>query len=200
MKPASCSKAPAGATASRMAARKLGDSLAGQRTRRDGVVGGNRLPRQVALVAGHQMRGPGTRRGRSAPGRRLRAAARDPPPPASDRHRPWPGKLRSIPSVSTSSAPSRMPAVSKSFTGMPPMDAVSETRSRVVPGMSVTMARSCSSRRLKRLLLPTLGRPTMASVRPPRHQRAVLEAGGQAGDAIRNRARGGAESRRRARR
>jgi hypothetical protein len=48
------------------------------------------------------------------------------------------------------------------------MEAVSETRSRVVPGALSTMARSCSSRRLKRLLLPTLGRPTMASVRPAR--------------------------------
>ena len=48
------------------------------------------------------------------------------------------------------------------------MAAASETRSRVVPGMSVTMARSCSSSRLNRLLLPTLGRPTMASVSPAR--------------------------------
>ena len=80
-----------------------------------------------------------------------------------------------------------MPAVSYSFTGMPPMAAVSETRSRVVPGISVTMARSCSSRRLNRLLLPTLGRPTMASVRPLAHQPAVLEAGGQPADALRDR-------------
>src|ERR1039458_8679186 len=34
---------------------------------------------------------------------------------------------------------------------MPAMEAVSDTTSRVVPGMSVTMARSCSKRRLKRL-------------------------------------------------
>ena len=33
-------------------------------------------------------------------------------------------------------------------------------------GISVTMARSCSSSRLNRLLLPTLGRPTIASVIP----------------------------------
>ena len=54
------------------------------------------------------------------------------------------------------------------------MAAVSETTSRVVPGMSVTMARSCSSRRLNRLLLPTLGRPTMASVSPVVHQRCRM--------------------------
>ena len=51
-------------------------------------------------------------------------------------------------------------------TGMPPMETVSLTRSRVVPGVAVTMARSRSTRRLNRLDLPTLGRPTMASVRP----------------------------------
>ena len=49
---------------------------------------------------------------------------------------------------------------------MPSMAALSETRSRVVPGISVTMARSCSRSRLNRLLLPTLGRPTMARVKP----------------------------------
>ena len=59
-----------------------------------------------------------------------------------------------------------MPAVSTKRTGMPLSEAVSETVSRVVPGISVTIARSCSSRRLKRLLLPTFGRPTMASVNP----------------------------------
>ncbi len=42
----------------------------------------------------------------------------------------------------------------------------SVTRSRVVPGVAVTMARSRSTSRLKSELLPALGRPTMASVRP----------------------------------
>ena len=46
------------------------------------------------------------------------------------------------------------------------MATVSLTRSRVVPGVAVTMARSRSTRRLNRLDLPTFGRPTMASVRP----------------------------------
>src|ERR1035438_7605380 len=73
-----------------------------------------------------------------------------------------------MPSRSTNSPVCLIPAVSHSFTGMPPMEAVSLTRSRVVPGVSVTMARPCSSRRLNRLLLPTLGRPTMASVSPCR--------------------------------
>ena len=36
----------------------------------------------------------------------------------------------------------------------------------VVPGWAVTMARSRSTRQLNRLDLPTLGRPTMARVRP----------------------------------
>ena len=70
----------------------------------------------------------------------------------------------------------RMPAVSTSLTGMPSRVVVSVTRSRVVPGMSVTMARSCSSRRLKRLLLPTLGGPTMARVKPWSEPDSVAEA------------------------
>ncbi len=59
-----------------------------------------------------------------------------------------------------------MPAVSTSLTGMPAMATVSLTKSRVVPGVAVTMARSRSTSRLNKLDLPTLGRPTMASVRP----------------------------------
>ena len=72
------------------------------------------------------------------------------------------------------------PRYRRSVTGMPSSEAVSETRSRVVPGMSVTMARSCSSSRLNRLLLPTFGRPTIASVKPFVHQLAVGEACGEA--------------------
>ena len=78
------------------------------------------------------------------------------------------------------------------------MAATSETRSRVVPGMSVTMARSCSSSRLKRLLLPTLGRPTMARVKPDAHQLAVGEARGQAIEALLDRARAAARFHRQA--
>ena len=52
---------------------------------------------------------------------------------------------------------------------------LSETKSRVVPGISVTMARSCSSRRLNRLLLPTFGRPAMASVKPSNTRLAARE-------------------------
>ncbi|MND01355.1 hypothetical protein D3C83_203170 [compost metagenome] len=61
-----------------------------------------------------------------------------------------------------------MPAVSMILTGKPRIAKNSVTQSRVVPGCAVTMARSCSSRLLNRLDLPTLGRPRMASVIPPR--------------------------------
>ena len=122
------------------------------------------------------------------------------PPPASGRHPPWPGSCARCPAISTRPAASRMPAVSKSLTGMPPIAAVSETRSRVVPGMSVTMARSCSSRRLNRLLLPTLGRPTMASVSPARTSPPYWKLAASCADAVADRRPGGAGSRRRARR
>src|SRR5579884_894948 len=71
-----------------------------------------------------------------------------------------------MPMDSASSAASRRPAVSISSIGMPPMDTRSVTRSRVVPGMAVTMARSRSTSRLKSDDLPTLGRPTMANASP----------------------------------
>ncbi len=71
-----------------------------------------------------------------------------------------------MPIDSASSRASRMPAVSTSLTGMPPIATVSLTRSRVVPGVAVTMARSRSTRRLNKLDLPTFGRPTIASVNP----------------------------------
>ena len=48
---------------------------------------------------------------------------------------------------------------------------VSVTRSRVVPGDAVTMARSRWTRRLKSEVLPALGRPTMARRKPSRTTR-----------------------------
>ena len=56
--------------------------------------------------------------------------------------------------------------MSTSSMGMPSSEIRSVTRSRVVPGVAVTMARSRSTRRLKSELLPAFGRPTMARVRP----------------------------------
>ncbi len=76
-------------------------------------------------------------------------------------------RLRSTPMSSARSRVSlRMPAVSTSTRGMPFRFSVSSSVSRVVPGMGVTMARSARNRALSRLLLPTLGWPTMA-VRMP---------------------------------
>ena len=73
---------------------------------------------------------------------------------------------RSTPSCSTASAVSRRPAVSTSRRRTPPQRTDSSTVSRVVPGMSVTMARSYPARAFRREDLPALGRPTMA-VRTP---------------------------------
>jgi hypothetical protein len=71
-----------------------------------------------------------------------------------------------IPMLSASSRASRIPAVSTSSTGIPPIATVSLTRSRVVPGCAVTIARSRSTSRLNKLDFPTFGRPTIASVNP----------------------------------
>ena len=72
-----------------------------------------------------------------------------------------------------------MPAVSTSRTGMPSMATVSVTRSRVVPGVAVTMARSRSTRRLNRLDLPTLGRADDGQRQAFMHNFAESEAGEQ---------------------
>ena len=61
--------------------------------------------------------------------------------------------------------------MSMSWTGMPSRETCSVTRSRVVPGVAVTMARSRWTKRLKREDLPALGRPTMARVKPLRTMR-----------------------------
>ena len=52
--------------------------------------------------------------------------------------------------------------------GMPPTSAYSSMASRVVPGISVTMARSSRRSALSRLDFPTFGFPTIAVVRPSR--------------------------------
>ena len=57
----------------------------------------------------------------------------------------------------------RMPAVSMNRTGPSGVSTRVSMASLVVPGMSCTMARSSPIRRLKRVDLPTLGRPTMAT-------------------------------------
>ena len=99
-------------------------------------------------------------------------------------------RLRAMPSCSTSSTASRRPAVSTSSRGIPSSEMRSVTRSRVVPGVAVTMARSRSTSRLKSELLPALGRPTIASVSPsctmrPRANEASSAASGgiELGDA-----------------
>ena len=73
---------------------------------------------------------------------------------------------RWTPSASTVSSVSRIPAVSISRSRVEPTMTDSSTVSRVVPGMSVTMARSKPASALSRLDFPTFGRPTMAAATP----------------------------------
>ena len=68
--------------------------------------------------------------------------------------------------VSISSSDSLMPAVSISSAGTPPKPRGSLMVSLVVPGKAVTMALGRPSKLLKRLDLPTFGRPTKAIVKP----------------------------------
>mmetsp|Transcript_17138 Transcript_17138/g.47522 ORF Transcript_17138/g.47522 Transcript_17138/m.47522 type:complete len:275 (-) Transcript_17138:585-1409(-) len=86
---------------------------------------------------------------------------------------------RSTPKRSTLSTLSRMPAVSSSVRGTPPTTKPASTTSRVVPAISVTIARSLELHALSRLDFPTFGRPTMATVMPERSNvpvRAVRKA------------------------
>src|SRR5262245_55851585 len=69
---------------------------------------------------------------------------------------------RMRPEIAAGAASSR-PAVSISVTWWPPSDASPSRRSRVSPGISDTRAVRLAVRRLNRVDLPTLGRPTMAT-------------------------------------
>ncbi len=75
---------------------------------------------------------------------------------------------RSTPIFSTISSVCRMPAVSRTTKGKPPILTISSITSRVVPGTSVTMALFSLTKRLSKLDLPTLGLPTMAVSIPSR--------------------------------
>ena len=73
---------------------------------------------------------------------------------------------RSTPICSTVSNVSLIPAVSNTWMGVPPTTKVDSITSRVVPGKSVTIARSLWLQALSKLDLPTLGRPTIATFKP----------------------------------
>ena len=75
---------------------------------------------------------------------------------------------REMPIFSTSSEVSRRPAVSIKRNNVPSMVIVSSMVSRVVPAMSETMARSSQRRAFRRVLLPALTAPTMATGTPLR--------------------------------
>ena len=74
--------------------------------------------------------------------------------------------VRSMPIFSTLLSVSRRPAVSMRTRGTPPMRIVSSMVSLVVPGTSVTMARSSCKRAFKRLDFPAFGLPAMTVRRP----------------------------------
>ena len=73
---------------------------------------------------------------------------------------------RRAPSISTGSSESRRPAVSTRRSGKPRTWQATSMRSRVVPGVGATMARSSRTRALSRLDLPTLGSPKMTASAP----------------------------------
>ena len=73
---------------------------------------------------------------------------------------------RAMPSFSTASACARMPAVSNSLNATPSILISMATTSRVVPGMSVTIARFWAHRALNKDDLPTLGLPVSTKVAP----------------------------------
>jgi len=79
---------------------------------------------------------------------------------------PISAKVRSMPSLSTRSDESRMPAVSMNLKRTPSMMQLSSMVSRVVPGMSVTMALSSPTSAFSNVLFPLFGAPTMATGTP----------------------------------
>ena len=75
-------------------------------------------------------------------------------------------KVRSTPIFSMVSSVCRMPAVSMKRKRMPSMTRWSSMTSRVVPAMSLTMARSSLSKAFSSVLLPTLGLPAIRTGTP----------------------------------
>ena len=70
---------------------------------------------------------------------------------------------RATPSISIASVAARRPAVSTRVTRSPSSATSSVIRSRVVPGISVTIARAAPASALKMLDFPTLGLPMMTT-------------------------------------
>ena len=87
---------------------------------------------------------------------------------------------RATPSRSTGSVVSRgRPPCPTSVIRMPSSITASVSRSRVVPGTAVTIARSAPASRLNSVDFPTFGRPTMATVTPSRSSRPAPRLGQQ---------------------
>ena len=107
-----------------------------------------------------------SRHGRSAHDRPVPSDCCRPGQSGTDQHRPSPGNFAQFQvSRPHPGRPEFLPCRGTEPEGRAIL-ATSLTVSRVVPGMSVTIARSCARSRLKRLLFPTFGRPTIASVKP----------------------------------
>ena len=79
-------------------------------------------------------------------------------------------RISAMPIFSTASSVSLSPAVSTTCTGTPSISMVSRIASRVVPGISVTIAVSSPVSRFNRLDLPTLGCPTSTTRMPSRNK------------------------------
>ena len=77
-------------------------------------------------------------------------------------------RARRMPSRSITSPPSRSPAVSTSVSSTPSMRTTSRNRSRVVPAISVTIARSLPASAFNSELLPAFGGPTITACSPSR--------------------------------
>ncbi len=75
-------------------------------------------------------------------------------------------QTRSMPAFSIMSCGWRIPAVSTRLTGMPRISIRPVITSRVVPGISVTIALFFPVRVLSRLDLPTLGLPAITTLSP----------------------------------
>ena len=75
-------------------------------------------------------------------------------------------KVRSMPRCSSGSAVSRIPAVSINLKVIPWILIVSSIKSRVVPAISETRARSSFKRAFNSVDFPTLGLPTIATGTP----------------------------------
>ena len=157
--------AASSANAAQIAASSFGKPRAGRRPRARNCAA--TAPRSALVPTVHS----GRRAGRVERGRRPARPAR-----ARDRRRAISASARRTPSASARLAVSRSPAMSTRITSRPPRSSATSRTSRVVPGSSLTIARSERASALSRRRFADIGRTGQRHAQPFADDAAAADA------------------------